>query len=828
MSDASDQTPVDFKRAGRHKVDLVDQTKVDRQPPHSIESEQGVLGCILLSPRECMPSLVEKLVMGSHVFYDLRNRLIYETMLWLYERNRMADNVVVLQTLRDFERLDAAGGVAYLAGLPDAVPSAANLDYYVDIVLEKWTRRQAIGVCQNGIKMAYESTGEVKQYLDTLEHDILEIGQQAEGFTKPTTKGARALVLSAIDTMERLHQNQGAIPGIATGFFDFDRMTLGLHNGEMAIVAARPSAGKAQPLSAMVLTPTGFVQMGSLSVGSIVVGANGEPTPIVSLVDHPNKEVVCVTLSDGTTTECCTEHLWFTQTRNERRRGIAGSVKSAESIALSLTRQDSDSPNHALPLHGPVLPSNRDVDLPLHPWLLGALLGDGSLHSGNILFCKPENDVQQKLISLLPVTDTGVVCDGGRTVRIKRAAKNNEKSHTSVVLSQLGLRVYSQERFIPSIYLDGSVNQRLLLLQGLLDTDGSVLKNGSSVEYSTTSIALRETVACLSRSLGFITTVSPARLTQFQNGFGRPSWRINVHIRKDSLLPVTSTKHLARLKLTERKFHRSIVSIQSVGDKPCRCIQVAAADGLYLTDDYIVTHNSSLAMNIVDHVGVTLRLPVAVFSLEMTAESLMLRMVCARARVNLRHVSSGTLAQNDFTRLTSVGAQLAAAPIHVDDARGLTILQLKAKARRLQQQHGIRLFVVDYLQLLKSSNHRASNREQEVSDISSGLHNMAGELNVPVLVLAQLNRNVENRGPGAQPRLSDLRESGSLEQDADLVGLLYKRDQFEDERDSHAEAIAVNLLVAKQRNGPTGEIPLMFMKAYTRFESVTQQETVSI
>lgn len=485
MSDAPITDPApsfDLQRVRRSKLNLVDPAKVDRQPPHSVEAEQGCLGCVLLSPQECFTILAEKFSMGSDVFYDLRNRLIYETMLWLYERNRLADIVVVLQTIRDFERLEAVGGPAYVAALPDAVPSAANLEYYVDIVLEKWTLRRAIGVCQEGIRMAYEMSGEVNTYLDTLEHDILAIGKQAEDFNNPTTKTAKSLVQCAVETIQDLRQNQGQIPGIATGFFDFDRMTMGLHRGEVAIIAARPSTGK-----------------------------------------------------------------------------------------------------------------------------------------------------------------------------------------------------------------------------------------------------------------------------------------------------------------------------------------------------------SSLAMNIADHVGVVLNEPVGVFSLEMTAESLMLRMMCSRARVNLRHVSSGTCVDNDYTRLHDASIALLNAPIYVDDARGLTILHLRAKARRLHQQHGIKLFIIDYLQLLRSSNHRASNREQEVADISNGIHNIAGELSVPVLVLAQLNREVERRGPGAKPRLSELRESGAIEQDADLVGLLYKRDQIQDDNSDYtAEAVAVNLLIAKQRNGPTGEVPLLFWKTYTRFDSVTNVSVTEV
>src|SRR3954468_17982569 len=192
---------------------------------------------------------------------------------------------------------------------------------------------------------------------------------------------------------------------------------------------------------------------------------------------------------------------------------------------------------------------------------------------------------------------------------------------------------------------------------------------------------------------------------------------------------------------------------------------------------------TSLVMNIVEHVVLEEKLPVGVFSLEMTADSLVLRMLCSRARVNLRNIRDGFLAERDFPKLTGTAGKLTSAPLFIDDSSGLSILQLRAKARRMWQQYGIKLFVIDYLQLLHSTARRAENRQQEIADISNGVKALAKELKVPVIVLSQLNREMEKRGPGERPRMSDLRESGSIEQDADLVCLLYKEGKKESEED---------------------------------------------
>jgi replicative DNA helicase len=234
---------------------------------------------------------------------------------------------------------------------------------------------------------------------------------------------------------------------------------------------------------------------------------------------------------------------------------------------------------------------------------------------------------------------------------------------------------------------------------------------------------------------------------------------------------------------------------------------------------------TSLAMNIVEHVVLELKLPVAVFSLEMGAEALILRMMCSIARVNLRSIREGFMSESDFPKLTSAAGKLANSKLFIDDSAGLSILQLRARARRLAQQHDVKLFVVDYLQLLHSTARRSQeNRQQEISDISSGLKALAKELKVPVLVLSQLNREME-RDKNRKPRLSDLRESGAIEQDADLVGLLYKPNAGDDEDSAQAEeadGLPINLLIAKQRNGPTGDINLTFLKNYTRFESAAK------
>ncbi|RME95470.1 MAG: replicative DNA helicase [Verrucomicrobia bacterium] len=469
----------DLKRRPRKKAARkVDPTRLERTPPHSLEAEQGVLGCLLLAPREGVGRCLERFARGAEVFYDPRHQIIFETVVELCDANQPADLVTIGQRLRDKKALETVGGYPYLQSLLEAVPSAANLDYYADIVRQKYLLRRVLTTCAEISARVYDEQDDPEGLLDAAEGQFLSISQERAERTRAELP---ALVSRVFKQIEERIQNPGQMPGLPTGFRDYDRRTGGLQRGEMVVIAARPSMGK-----------------------------------------------------------------------------------------------------------------------------------------------------------------------------------------------------------------------------------------------------------------------------------------------------------------------------------------------------------TSLAMNIVEHVAVTQGKPVGVFSLEMTGEQLVLRMICSLARVDQHKVRSGMLTEEELHRILAATSELNKAPVHIDDTAGLSIRQLRGRARRMWQQHHVELFVIDYLQLLNSSTGRRGdyNRQQEIAEISSGIKSLAKELDVPIIVLSQLNRDVE-REKGRKPRLSDLRESGAIEQDADVVGLLYRADpdnpnraagQDDEEAQRVAEAIPVNLLIAKQRNGPTGDVHLTLFRAYTRFE----------
>ena len=228
---------------------------------------------------------------------------------------------------------------------------------------------------------------------------------------------------------------------------------------------------------------------------------------------------------------------------------------------------------------------------------------------------------------------------------------------------------------------------------------------------------------------------------------------------------------------------------------------------------------SAFAISIAEYAGVVEKMPLAFFSLEMSKEQLVQRMLCSHARVDAHKVRTGYLSHSDWPRLTAAAGKLSEASIFIEDAPAISVMELRAKARRLKANYDIKLIILDYLQLMRGSA-RPENRQQEISEISRSLKALARELKIPVVAISQLSRAVEARADH-RPQLSDLRESGAIEQDADLVVLLLREEYYNPTAENQGFA-EVN--IAKQRNGPVGSLRLTFIKEYTRFENLSRQE----
>ncbi|MHA0289940.1 replicative DNA helicase [Mycobacterium sp. C3-094] len=357
---------------------------------------------------------------------------------------------------------------------------------------------------------------------------------------------------------------------------------------------------------------------------------------------------------------------------------------------------------------------------------------------------------------------------------------------------------------IPAQYLRASEAQRRSLLAGLLDASGIIADDGS-IELEMAGESLARDVAELVASLGYsCVSVAPASL------------RI---ITGDSVFRVHRKEMLHKERRATGAAARAIVDVRPVASVPVRCVEVDNASHMYLASrSMIPTHNSTLGLDFMRSCSIKHHLPSIVFSLEMSKTEIVMRLLSAEARIKLADMRSGRMSDDDWTRLARRMSEISEAPLYIDDSPNLTMMEIRAKARRLKQKADLRLVVIDYLQLMTSGK-KVESRQQEVSEFSRQIKLLAKELEVPVVAMSQLNRGPEQR-TDKKPQLSDLRESGSIEQDADMVVLLHRPDAFESDDPRGGEA---DLIVAKHRAGPTRTVTVAHQLHLSRFANMAKQ-----
>lgn len=360
-------------------------------------------------------------------------------------------------------------------------------------------------------------------------------------------------------------------------------------------VSMPPRVGKAQPLDAKILTPNGFIEMGDIQIGDFVIGADGKPTKVVGIFPQGEMNVYRVTFSDGTSTECTENHLWAVKTRDDRRRG-GSRVVELKDIMKNIKVENGKRYNYSVPYTAPVEFPKKE--LPIHPYVLGIWLGDGyCTRKGSVAFTNCEDDIINRVKQYEPRSQYALIQDK----RCNTQRVDFRQSDIYERLDVLGLATCdSYSKFIPEIYLRSSVEDRLFLLQGLIDSDGYCVGNRrSSVEFSTISPQLRDGVLDLVRSLGGRITY-----TVKQGSYKIEDERFLVHRYyrmilsfANGIVPCSSKKHLAKYEVfsVPRK-EKYIVDVKYTRRDFCQCIKVENEDGLYLTDDYIVTHNTTLIM----------------------------------------------------------------------------------------------------------------------------------------------------------------------------------------------------------------------------------------
>ena len=752
----------------------------DKSPPQDLAAEQSVLGGMLLS-KDAIADVVE--ILKSHDFYRPVHATVFDTILDLYGRGEPADPITVAAALSDSGDLTRIGGVPYLHTLVESVPTAANASYYARIVSERAVLRRLVEAGTKIVQLGYGTGGNGGRDVD----DIVDLAQQAVYDVTERRVSEDFAVLAdmlqpTLDEIEAVGATGGMMTGVPTGFSDLDRLLNGLHPGQLIIVAGRPGLGKALALDTPLATPDGWTTMAEVAVGDRLIGADGRPTTVVAtspvMSGRPCFEIE---FSDGSTIVADGSHQWSTHDCEARRLGLPPQVRTTEEIAGTLRSPTAGRLNHSVANPQPIdLPARS---LPVGPYTLGAWLGAGPGAAPRIASADPEISWH--------IEAEGHDLDG---------------------IDRLCTPVVQDIRGIPLSYLRASEQQRRAVLAGLLDAAATVTATGT-VRYSSTSQRLAEDVRELMAGLGYRCSVT---VGSAQEDLTSTRYTVDVAPHDEVFrLPRKVLLHKERRRTTRTAptDPRYIVDVRSIPSVAVKCVSIDNADKLYLAGRTMVpTHNSTASMDFARNAAIRSNCASAIFSLEMSKIEIVMRLLSAEARVPLHVLRSGQLSDDDWTKLARRMGEISEAPIFVDDTPSMNLMEIRAKARRLKQRHDLKLIVVDYLQLMTSPK-RTESRQQEVADLSRGLKLLAKEVECPVIAVSQLNRGPEQR-TDKRPQLSDLRESGSIEQDADVVILLHRDDYYDKESPRAGEA---DFIVAKHRNGPTDTVTVAAQLHLSRF-----------
>jgi replicative DNA helicase len=401
-------------------------------------------------------------------------------------------------------------------------------------------------------------------------------------------------------------------------------------------------------------------------------------------------------------------------------------------------------------------------------------------------------------------------CGGPSSGLLQCQQCRNEHGTVKGLLRTLGVL---GDKHVPMAYLRASERQRRDLLAGLLDTDGTVTPGGC-VQFAVTNRRLAEDVRELIAGLGYRVRMSTKRV---RGRSEESSTCFTLTFTTDDEVFRLERKKLVHKERCARTFTargaRFVTDVRAIPSVPVRCIQVDAADHLFLAGrSFIPTHNSTLGLDIARSAAIKHHQATCIFSLEMSKHEITMRLLSAEAKVPLHHMRAGSLSDEDWSKLARRMGEVADAPLYIDDSPNMTMMEIRAKARRLKQRNDLKLVVIDYLQLMTSGK-RVESRQQEVSEFSRALKLLAKEIEVPVIAMSQLNRGSEQR-QDKKPMLSDLRESGSIEQDADMVMMIHREDMYEKESPRAGEA---DIMLVKHRNGPTANVTVAFQGHYSRF-----------
>ena len=785
---------------------------------YNLNIERAVLSAIIFDP-QIFEELAAKL--KAHDFYLPFHQHVFTAMEDLSREDKPIDEEFLKSKLSSTGNYDEVALLDILAANP-----ISNTDAYIDEIKSRSTKRALATLATTIKKVTIEDDLPTDEVMNMVEKKLYEITQNS---TSEDFRESKEITLSMIEEINRLKAlGNSKLLGVDTGFHNLNDHTQGFGKGDLVIIAARPAMGKCLGKGTKVLMYSGTLKnVEDIEVGELLMGDDSTPRRVLSLA-RGREEMYWVRQNKGTDYRVNKSHiLSLKRSRNEGKHKH-GDVLNIE-VADYIEKSDKFKSNYK--------GYKVSVDFPeksveIEPYFLGLWLGDGT--SSNVEIATQDSEVVTYLgkyadrLSLL--LNSHFVDDKCPMYRIGKGYTGGDVKKDISLQKKLRDMNLLNNKHIPQNYLINSRKKRLELLAGLLDSDGYYDDKYHVMEITQKSKALSEQIKFLADSLGFRCSFN-SKIARIKSiGYECEVYRVRIVGNLDEI-PTKIARKQARPSASNRNHQHTGITVEYDKVDDYYGFEI---DGnrLFLLEDMTVTHNTSLVLNMTQK-AIERGEGVAFFSLEMPAEQLMLRLLSTETSIPLQKLRIGDLTDDEWSNLSKTADKMAGRKLFVDDGGLATIHHVRSKLRKLKAKHPeISMAIIDYLQLMSGDS--SDGRQQVISEISRGLKQLARELQIPILALSQLNRGVESRD-NKRPMLSDLRESGSIEQDADIVMFVYRDDVYreaaEKEREMKAKAEGkeyenkfenkpeedTELIIGKHRNGPTGTVKLVFQKRFTRF-----------
>jgi len=785
---------------------------------YNLNIERAVLSAILFDP-QIFEEIASKL--NPHDFYLPFHQHLFVAMEDLSREDKPLDEEFLKTKLTSSGNYDEVALVDILASNP-----ISNTDAYIDEIKSRSSKRALASLATTIKKVTIEDDLPTDEIMNLVEKKLYEITQNS---TSEDFREAKEITLSMVEEINRLKSlGNSKLLGTDTGFKNLNDKTSGFGKGDLVIIAARPAMGKCLGKGTNVLMYSGELKkVENIQVGELLMGSDSTPRKVLSLA-RGREEMYWVRQNKGIDYRVNKSHiLSLKRSRNEGKHKH-GDILNI-SVADYIEKSDKFKTNYKGYKVGIEFP---EKELDIEPYFLGIWLGDGT--SSNVEIATQDSEIvtylgkyADKLSLLLNSHFTENKCP---MYRICKGYTGGDVRNDKSLQKKLRDINLLNNKHIPRNYLINSRRNRLELLAGLIDSDGYYDDEFHVIEITQKLKLLAEQIKFLADSLGFRCSFKSKIARIKKINYECEVYRVRIVGNLDEIPTKIARKQARPLASNRNHQHTGIkVEYDKVDDYYGFEID---GDRLFLLEDMTVTHNTSLVLNMTQR-AIERGEGVAFFSLEMPAEQLMLRLLSTETSIPLQKLRVGDLTDEQWSQLIRTTDAMAQRKLFVDDGGYATIHHVRSKLRKLKSQHPeISMAIIDYLQLMSGDNKEG--RQQVISEISRGLKQLARELQIPIIALSQLNRGVESRD-NKRPMLSDLRESGSIEQDADIVMFVYRDDVYreaaEKEKEMKAKAEGkeyenkfqgkmeedTELILGKHRNGPTGTVKLVFHKQFTRF-----------